>query len=181
MNISEVDLEQLKYPIGRYVRPDSLSSSERDFMISELEALPAKLQDLVPLFGDSNLSNTYRPDSWTARQVFHHLADSHINSFIRLKLTLTEENAEVKPYDENAWALLPDYSDPIEPAVQIVSSIHPIMARIYKSLNEDQWKRQYFHSAYKTHNTVEQLLALYVWHGNHHLAHLKLAAGNAGK
>jgi hypothetical protein len=171
---SEV-IEQLKYPIGKYVKPDSLDMEERIKLIDQLESLPTRLDVLSKSFNDSNLENTYREGSWTARQVIHHIADSHINSFTRLKLALTEDKPEIRPYDENQWALLPDYSDSIDLSLDVIRAIHPIMARIYRSLSEDQWKRQFYHPGYKQWNTIEQLLALYAWHGNHHEAHLSLA------
>jgi hypothetical protein len=168
-------LEHLKYPIGRYVKPESLSREERIGLVEQLESLPQRLDVLGAQFNNNNLENKYREGSWTARQVFHHIADSHINSFTRLKLALTEEKPDIRPYDENQWALLPDYSDDIRLSLDVVRAIHPIMARIYRSLDEVQWKRSFYHPGYKQWNTVEQLLALYVWHGNHHEAHLKIA------
>jgi DinB superfamily len=173
-------IDQLRYPIGRYVRPETLSSDERIKLIDELESLPLRLDLLSQSFDDSNLGNTYREGSWTARQVFHHIADSHINSFTRLKLALTEDKPEIRPYDENEWALLPDYTEPIHLSLDVIRAIHPIMVHIYRGLNEDQWKRTFYHPGYKQWNTIEQLLALYVWHGNHHEAHLKLALSPKG-
>jgi hypothetical protein len=169
------NIDHLRYPIGRYVKPESLTEDIRRKLIVDLESLPSRLDLLSKSYNDSNLENTYREGSWTARQVFHHIADSHINSFTRLKLALTEDEPDIRPYDENEWALLPDYTDPIELSLDVIRAIHPIMARIYRSLREDQWKRKFFHPGYKQWNTIEQLLALYVWHGNHHEAHLKKA------
>jgi hypothetical protein len=173
MEESKSDLEVLKYPIGKFVKPDSLQEAERVKLIEQLELLPSRLYMLSKLFDEGNLSNTYRPGSWTARQIFHHLADSHINAFTRLKLALTEDKPTIRPYDENAWAKLSDYGGSIELSLDILRSIHPIMCELYRSLSEEQWKRQYYHPANEEWNTIEQLLALYVWHGNHHEAHLK--------
>ncbi|MEO8794912.1 MAG: YfiT family bacillithiol transferase, partial [Daejeonella sp.] len=115
----------------------------------------------------------YRPEGWTVRQVIHHLADSHMNAFIRFKLALTESNPTITPFDESLWADLPDgKKSPIDSSLKIIEGLHFRWTALLNSLSEDQFQRTYFHPDHGKKWTLENVLALYSWHSSHHLAHI---------
>ncbi|MEY3399195.1 MAG: bacillithiol transferase BstA [Bacteroidota bacterium] len=170
-----MSIEQLKYPIGKYQKPDSLSAAERNALIERIKSVPSRVRELLPHFNNATWQNTYREGSWTAIQVLHHMGDSHINAYVRLKLGMTEDTPVIKPYDENAWVQLPDMTESPESTAALLEIIHRRLVILFSSLDEAGWSRRYFHPQSNQHFTLEQLLALYAWHGDHHLAHLKLA------
>jgi len=138
---------------------------------AEIESLPAQLHAAVAGWGDDRLDTPYRPDGWTVRQVLHHIADSHMTSYLRFKLALTEAEPTIKPYDEGEWAKLPDALAPVEPSLDLLVLLHQRWILLLRSLKPDQWNRTFRHPE----RGVVQLdtnLMLYAWHGRHHLAHV---------
>ncbi len=168
-----MELEKLKYPIGRFSMPESPSEDMHRRWINDLAALPGRLESAVATMNDEQLDTPYRPEGWTSRQVVHHMADSHLNAFCRIKLTLTEESPTIKPYYEGAWAKMSDYTNlPISHSLEILRGLHVRMVHILKSLTQDDLKKYYVHPEYGKTYTLESVMALYAWHCNHHLAHI---------
>ncbi|MCJ8211777.1 putative metal-dependent hydrolase [Mucilaginibacter sp. RS28] len=164
--------ETLKYPVGKFVAP--LSYTDEDFRnwIAEIKALPGLVRAAVIGLNEHQLNTPYRPGGWTVKQVVHHLADSHMNALMRFKLALTEENPTIKPYDEPAWALLPDYRLPVESSLKMLEGIHQHLGALFESLTEEQWDRTFFHPQHQSSVPLKRNLAIYAWHGRHHLAHI---------
>ncbi|MVN75268.1 putative metal-dependent hydrolase [Hymenobacter sp. HMF4947] len=165
----------LRYPIGRAQLPATpLTSAERAPYIQQIAALPAKLQAAVSRAGAERLERPYRPGGWTGRQVIHHLADTHLNLYSRFRLALTEDNPTVRPFDEQAWAELPDVAaTPLSVSLALLESLHARWVVLLQHLREDQWPRTFYHPRYLTTSTLDQALVQYAWHGQHHLAHVE--------
>ena len=168
--------EHLRFPIGHYRLPDgALTAAERGALIAQLEALPTALTTVARAEGGLHLEQPYRPGGWTGRQIIHHLADSHLNCYTRFRLALTEDNPTVKPYDEAAWAALPDNAaTPITVSLTLLEALHTRWTVLLHHLTEAQWARTFYHPKMDRVFTLDQALAIYAWHGQHHLAHLKL-------
>ncbi|GAC1590497.1 MAG: bacillithiol transferase BstA [Hymenobacter sp.] len=169
-------LDPLSYPIGRAQLPTGpLPAPERTALIQQLADLPAQLLAAAQAVGGVALERPYRPGGWTGRQVIHHLADSHMNFYCRVRLALTEDNPAIRPYDEKAWAELPDVAaTPITVSLALLEALHARCITLLHHLSDAQWQRTYFHPVTQREFTLDQTLALYAWHGRHHLAHLKL-------
>ncbi|MGI8617671.1 MAG: YfiT family bacillithiol transferase [Gemmatimonadaceae bacterium] len=164
-----------RFPIGEFKRPDRLSEAERAAAIARIEATPATLRAAVDGMSDAQLNGTYREGSWTLRQVVHHLADSHVNSYTRFRLALTEDHPTIKPYDENKWAALDDARTmPVEVSLKMLEALHARWAALLRSLHAEDFNRTIDHPENGT-MTIDQLLAMYAWHGDHHIAHINLA------
>ncbi|MBK8646062.1 MAG: bacillithiol transferase BstA [Gemmatimonadetes bacterium] len=162
----------LRYPIGRYAPPTAFSATWRAAQIARIAATPSALRAAVAGLSDEQLDTPYRPDGWTVRQVVHHLPDSHLNAYVRLKLALTEDRPTIRPYDEVAWAQLEDSrSTPIEVSLQLMDSVHDRFVRLLRSMNDADFDRRYVHPDSGEH-TLHHLLGLYAWHGDHHVAHV---------
>lgn len=171
MTDSQLDL--LKFPTGRQARYDQMTAEQRARYIDDIARLPERLQVAVENLTDSQLDTPYRPGGWTVRQVVHHLADSHMNGFIRVKLMLTEDFPIVKPYKEDLWAELEDSKSlPILPSLQIISAVHFRWTVVLKALTEVDLLRKYYHPQYEKEVTMPEYIGLYAWHSNHHLAHI---------
>ncbi len=167
--------ENLRFPIGRFAEPTTYSPETISTFIAQIVSLPERLNALTTDMTDEELDTPYRPDGWTARQVIHHIADSHINSYTRFKLALTEEHPAIRPYDEVAWAELPDgKSAPISLSLNLISALHKRWALTLQQLGSEQWNRTFFHPASKDIWRLEYALAFYAWHGEHHLEHIKI-------
>ena len=168
--------ESLSFPIGRAKLPDGpLTAAERTALIQQLVDLPTQLTAIAQEVGDESLQHPYRSGGWTGRQVIHHLADSHMNCYFRYRLALTEDNPTVRPYDEQAWAELPDVAaTPITVSLTLLEALHTRWVTLLQHLTDAQWQRTFYHPATKRTFTLDQALAMYSWHGQHHLAHLKL-------
>ncbi|MEO7211702.1 YfiT family bacillithiol transferase [Mucilaginibacter sp.] len=164
--------EQMRYPIGKFVPPVSYIIEDKRKWISELRNLPGKVRNAIMPLNDRQLNTQYRTGGWTLRQVVHHLADSHMNSLVRFKLALTEDNPTIKPYEEGDWALLPDYRLPVEPSLRMLEGIHIHMVALFESFTDDQWDKTFVHPSSGDTVSLKKGLALYAWHSRHHLAHL---------
>ena len=161
-----------RYPIGKFEMPAQGSAARRQQAMDEIASTPAKLRAAVKGLNDAQLDTPYRAGGWTVRQVVHHVPDSHLNAYVRLKLALTEDNPTIKPYDEAAWAKLADSnSTPIEVSLTLMDSVHDRWDRIWRSLRPEQFERKLVHPENGA-RTVDWLLFLYEWHGKHHTAHI---------
>lgn len=164
-----------RFPIGEFRRPDHLSDAERAAAIAKIEATPATLRAAVAGMSDAQLDSTYREGSWTLRQVVHHLADSHVNAYTRFRLALTEDHPRIKPYDESKWAELDDARVmPVEVSLKLLEALHERWVRLLRSLKPSDFDRTIDHPESGT-MTIDQLLVMYAWHGDHHIAHINLA------
>ena len=148
-------------------------------MIRVIEETPERVRAAIGKLDDRQLDTPYRSGGWTLRQVVHHLADSHMNGFARLKLALTESNPTIKPYDEAAWANLPDRSSPIAPSVDLLAHLHGRFALLFRSLDDAGFRRP-FHHPERGALDVDWLLQMYAWHGPHHIAHISDALKRHG-
>lgn len=163
-----------RYPIGEFKCSAIISHEEVTEWINEIREFPSRLVEVVRNLTDIELNKTYRVKGWTIRQVVHHIADSHMNAFIRFKLALTEHNPTIKPYDQDEWAKSADCKLPIEASLKIIESLHERWSFLLQSLSEEQLKRT-FHHPDSGLVPVERNIGIYAWHGNHHLAHIKNA------
>ena len=161
-------LDGLRYPIGRF---DAASEGSRADQIETLRRLPANLRRAVAGLNDTQLDTPYRDGGWTVRQVVHHYADSHANSYIRFKLALTEDAPAITAYDETAWALLPDSRLPVEVSLPFVEAVHARLVALLESMSEADYQRTFVHPERGT-VTLANNLAIYAWHSRHHVAHI---------
>ncbi len=165
--------EQLRYPIGRFIQPAAYTAATRAQAITTIGSLPRMLRAALAGAGDAELDTPYRPGGWTGRQVVHHIADSHLNAFTRLRLALTEETPVIKPYDEAAWAELPDAkTGPLAPSLHLITGVHERWEALLRTLTPEQFARTWRHPDREGTLTVDFLVAMYAWHGEHHLAHI---------
>lgn len=179
--MTESELEQLRYPIGKFNKPDSLTRDQISECIVTLAEFPVKIRRETIDLTDEQLDTRYRPDGWTIRQVVHHCADSHMNAIIRFKNALTEDSPTIKPYFEDRWAELADTKAlPIESSLRIIEGVHHRLVVIFRSMKEEDYARKYIHPQYGTTYRLDQALANYAWHCDHHLAHILQGKRNAG-
>lgn len=166
------EMERLRYPIGPPDLQPELSRDERERMLRTLEDLPRSVRDGVDGWTDPQLDTPYRPGGWTVRQVVHHLPDSHLNAYVRFKLAVTEENPTIRPYDEKAWAEQPDArTGAVESSLVLLEGLHRRWVAWLHLLPEAAWTRTLLHPESGSMN-LNQLLCLYAWHSEHHLAHV---------
>jgi len=167
-----MDDSDLRYPVGKFRFPELISKAERAAFVDQIAATPVHLRAAVAGLDDSQLETPYRPGGWTVRQVIHHVPDSHLNSYTRFRLALTEEEPTIKPYREDQWAELPDArAQPHEVSLALIESLHTRWVGLLRSLTEEQWKRTFRHPELGL-LTLEKNAALYAWHGRHHTAHI---------
>ena len=161
-----------QYPIGKFHFEGPLSDDQKESCLAEISHAPANLRAAVSGLSEQQLDTPYRPAGWTIRQVVHHLPDSHLNAYVRFKLALTEEEPTVKPYAEDLWAALADtQTTPIEVSLMLLESLHTRWTLLLGSLTAADWKRTFRHPQLGT-VSLEKNLALYAWHGRHHVAHI---------
>ncbi len=165
-------VSDLRYPIGKFNWPAGISESERRAYLDDLEAAPARLRAAVAGLTPAQLSTPYRDGGWTVRQLVHHVPDSHLNSYVRFKLALTEDEPMIKTYEEKLWAQLPDSENtPIETSLVLLESLHKRWVTLLRSLSPSDWSRKMRHPEWGT-KSLDQILAQYAWHGKHHVAHI---------
>jgi hypothetical protein len=170
------EVDQLRYPIGKFSPQESYSAEEINTNIQRIESLPEKVEAAFKSLSSKQLDIAYREGGWTARQVLHHLADSHMNAYIRIKWTLTESTPVIKAYDEKLWAETPEIAENPELSVQLLKALHRKFVALLKHLSGNNLKREFTHPETKKQVSVERMIALYAWHGEHHLGHLKIIA-----
>jgi uncharacterized damage-inducible protein DinB len=161
----------LRYPTGRLQPKSTFTASERRAAIDVIAATPARLRAAVRGLSDAQLDTPYRPGGWTVRQLVHHVADSHMNAFIRLRLALTEDHPTIKPYNEAEWAKLADATMPIDISLDLLDRLHQRMVHLLRSMKDEDFARTLHHPENGT-MTVDALLNVYAWHGPHHTAHV---------
>ncbi len=171
MSSAITDLEILRHPIGGFRSSNPLIPSTRAAQIQTLRDLPQKLRAAVSGLSDAQLDTPYREGGWTVRQVVHHLADSHGNSFFRFKHALTEDWPTIKPYDEAAWANLVDSTLPLESALAMLAGLHERWAKLLESMSDADFQKGYNHPE-RGRQDLATALALYAWHSLHHTAHI---------
>ena len=165
-------LEELRFPIGKFTKPDVVTKAEFTNYINEIERLPYDLRESVSGLTDAQLDTPYREDGWTIRQVVHHLFDSHVNSYTRLKFALTEDHPTIKPYDEAIWAELPDAKhDPVDLSLGLLEALHLKWTATLRKLTPEQTQRTFNHPESGVWR-IDQNAGMYAWHGKHHLAHI---------
>jgi len=164
--------KDLRYPIGRFQAVMPITSELRGAAIDAIAGLPQRMRDEVRGLNDVQLDTPYRPGGWTVRQVVHHVADSHMNAIIRVKLALTEDNPTIKSYDENAWSSLADMQLPIAGSLGIIDGIHARWTAVYRAMSVDQFNRTFVHPEIGAQLTLDYHLQNYAWHSHHHLAHI---------
>lgn len=164
-------MNDLRYPIGQFRFPEVVTAQHVQKWIDDVRLLPRQLAEALSGASEQSLAKSYRENGWTVTQLVHHLADSHMNSFIRFKLALTEDTPTIKPYNEEHWAMLPDSDMPVATSYKLLESLHERWVYLLTSLTDEQLQSA-FHHPDNGFMTLEKALALYAWHGKHHLAHI---------
>jgi uncharacterized damage-inducible protein DinB len=165
-------MSNLSYPIGKFEFVSDATPDQRKHWIDNIAATPANLRQAVASMDDAKLETPYRPGGWTVRQVIHHVADSHINSYVRIRLALTEDSPSISAYDEKSWAELHDARTlPIEVSLGLLDGIHARWASLLRHLDDAAFLRAFIHPELGP-VTVDRSVQLYSWHGRHHLAHI---------
>ena len=162
----------LRYPIGRYQRVE-YSSAEKESRLADILFLPRLLEFALLNLDEHQLNTPYREEGWTINQVVHHVADSHMNAFIRFKLGLTEDTPTIKPYIQDKWGETSDVLHvPVNYSVTLIHSLHHRWYELLKSMTDEDWQRTLFHPEQKREITLWEMLLIYAWHGKHHAAHI---------
>ncbi|MEA2712119.1 MAG: hypothetical protein QOK27_80 [Gemmatimonadales bacterium] len=166
-------MEDLRYPIGQFRYEGEPDQRRREQWIEEIAAAPANLRAAVAGLAPHQLDTPYRDKGWTVRQVIHHLPDSHLNAYTRIKLALTEDVPVIRPYEEARWAELPDgRAGPIELSLNLLESLHHRWVLLLRQLTPADFRRRFMHPQHGRPFEVQETLALYAWHGQHHVAHI---------
>ena len=168
----------LRYPIGKF-EPKPYSEQQKQAWLLDLQFLPEALERAIINLDEAQLNTPYREGGWSVKQLVHHVADSHMNAYIRFKLGLTEENPTIKPYEEQEWALLADNDIvPINVSLTLLHALHLRWVATIKDLSEEQWNRIVVHPATNREMSIWFLLGLYAWHSKHHTAHITVLRDN---
>ncbi|RMG77097.1 MAG: putative metal-dependent hydrolase [Bacteroidetes bacterium] len=169
-------MEALQYPVGRFSMPAAPTPEEIRAWVEKIEQFPEQLRALTGELSPALKNRTYRPGGWSVKQLVHHCADSHSNSLIRFKLALTETDPVIKPYLEHLWANLPDsLDDDLSHSLQMLAAIHHKWVQLIRHFSAADFERGFVHPEMNTRMTLAQAVAMYAWHGEHHLAHIRLA------
>ena len=165
-------MDDARFPIGKAPRPETLSAGEREALIEQIAETPARLREAVAGLTPEQLDTPYRDGGWTVRQVVHHLPDSHLNAYTRFKLALTEDEPTIKPYEEDAWARLADTAEtPVEVSLTLLDALHQRWVTLLRSMTDAEFGRRLKHPE-RGPMSLTAMLALYAWHGRHHVAHV---------
>lgn len=172
----EQDIERLKYPVGKFQKPETITKEHLQQWINVIETFPGLLRSEVIYLTEQELEKSYRPGGWTIRQVVHHCADSHMNSYMRFKLALTEETPTIKPYFEDRWAELADSRNlPVEASLKLLEGLHARWVYLIRQLTAQELERQFHHPESNAFIALKTNLGIYAWHCRHHLAHVQQA------
>ena len=162
----------LRYPIGQY-EPEPFTQQQKEKWLLDIQFLPSDLEMAVNNLDEAQLQTPYRDGGWTVHQLVHHVADSHMNAYIRFKLGLTEINPPIKPYEEKAWAELNDVKTlPINISITLLFALHERWVAALKHLTDDDWNKTVYHPEHKKEMSLWHLLGMYAWHGRHHVQHI---------
>jgi uncharacterized damage-inducible protein DinB len=165
-------MENLSFPIGKY-EPQAFSEQQLKLWIADIQFLPQHIENALQNLDEAQLDTPYRPGGWTVKQLAHHVADSHMNAFIRFKLGLTEDNPTIKPYEQDEWVKLADVSHiPVNVSVTLLHALHTRWAVLLKNITGRQWERTVVHPEHGRQMTLWYLLGMYAWHSRHHTAHI---------
>ena len=168
--------EKLRYPIGRETEQEEFNkefnSELKNSLLMDIKMLPSSLEFAIQNLDAAQFETQYRPGGWTVQQLVHHVADSHINAYIRFKLALTENNPAIKPYDQDAWALLPDSKLPVNLSITLLFALHARWYELMERMNKSEWERTIYHPERKTELILWALLKSYAWHSRHHVAQI---------
>ncbi len=165
--------DTLRYPIGKFEFQPEHAERQRSGWVVEIARLPGDLETVLNGLDDEKLDTPYRPEGWTVRQLVHHLADSHVNAYVRFRLALTEDNPTIKAYDEKRWAELHDsLTVPVNPSLQLLNGLHSRWATLLRHLTPEEFQRTLVHPQ-SGPGTIERYTGLYAWHGLHHVAHIR--------
>jgi len=165
-------MTDLRYPIGKFSPPETITEEHRTQWIKDISEMPSILRNAVTGLNQEQLDTPYRPDGWTVRQVVHHVSDSHLNSYVRFKWTLTEDKPTIKAYDEASWAMLADSSADIELSLSLLDSLHARWAVLLSAMSDSDYEKSFVHPESGKEIALAKNLALYSWHGAHHVAHV---------
>jgi DinB superfamily len=162
----------LKYPIGKY-EPKDFSKNQLQQWLTDIKFLPQMVENAILNLDEAQLQTQYREGGWTVHQLIHHIADSHMNAYIRFKLGVTENNPTIKPYDEAAWALLNDTATlPVNISITLLHALHLRWYAVIENFTESDFEKTVFHPEQQKNITLWHLLGMYAWHGAHHVAHI---------
>lgn len=176
----EEQTTDLRFPIGRYRQKGEISKEQRDAWIKDLEALPDNLRKAIDQLSDEQLDTPYRPGGWTVRQVVHHLPDSHLNSYTRFRLALTEETPTIKTYEESKWADLPDArTAPVESSLLLLEGLHRRFVALLQTLTDEEFRRTFRHPELGEIR-LDWTLGMYAWHSRHHVGHINNLRSRSG-
>jgi len=168
-----MELERLKYPVGKFKSPEIITEELRVEYIKNIEDLPDIVEKIVAPLSAQQLNTPYRPEGWTVRQVVHHMADSHINSYVRFRWTLTEDEPMIKPYNEKPWAELPDAKDgDVELSLSLLKSLHARWVVLLRAMSQNDYQKKLGHPDWTSKLSLNKMVALYSWHCLHHTAHI---------
>lgn len=172
-------LYKFRFPIGEFEFPSEVSTELKEKWIQSIADFPATINSLVVDLSSEEKNKTYRPDGWSIKQVVNHCADSHMNAFIRFKLTLTEDSPTIRPYFEDRWAELSDgLNEDLTDSLQLLSALHSKWTRLLRTLTESDLKRVYIHPEHGKEFSLLEVISMYAWHCEHHLGHIHLALKN---
>lgn len=165
-------MNNLKYPVGHYEEQPFSEKQLKDWLL-QIKHLPLLLEHAITNLDEAQLETPYRPDGWTVKELVHHVADSHINAYMRFKLGLTEDNPTIRPYDQEKWAALPDTKNlPVNISTTLLHALHRRLFEILSNMEEADWRKTIFHPEQKKKISLWYLLGMYAWHGRHHVAHI---------
>ena len=173
--MTEQELYKLRFPIGEFEKPEHITQQHLKNWITSIESLPQRIESKTNRLSEEELNYKYRPDGWTIKQVVHHCADSHINSLVRFKLALTEDSPTIRPYFEDRFAKLIDYSEPLSASISILKGVHYKLGILLNSFTEEDLKREFVHPEYGKRYSLEETIGVYAWHSDHHFAHIEQA------
>jgi uncharacterized damage-inducible protein DinB len=169
------DIDSLRFPVGPQPRNRALDTESRNRLLTIYEQTPATIRALVERLDDAQLDTPYRPGGWTIRQVVHHVPDSHLNAYVRMKLAITEDAPNVKTYDEGRWAALPEArTGPIAMSLDLLEALHQRWVAFLRALPEADFRKAFRHPEWGL-VTLDDALGMYAWHCRHHTAHIRLA------
>lgn len=168
-------LEALKYPVGKFQKPETITKEIIETAINEIENFPNLVKAEIENLDENDLNLRYRPKGWTITQVVHHCADSHINSYVRFKLALTENLPTIKPYEESLWAELPDSKLSPFVSLKLLEALHEKWVFILKSLSDEDLNKEFIHPEQSEKISLKENILIYSWHCQHHLAHIRQA------